>query len=318
MRDAVISQLDQSWKEFSDAWKKAREESSEKSVHNLRVGARRLIATLEVMQGLSRQKQIPELNRCIKKVLSRMGRLRDVQVQLEKIARFQDSDLIINFKRSLERLERREIEKIQDELKGVRKKRLATGMKELRSEFCRKNQPMEHGRMTRAGERLVAARSDAFLRARRRFQRQQLNDDALHEMRIALKKLRYLVEALPAIFRSPQKLGTSKMRVFQKLMGESRDLVLLCIRLETWARKQGRFIAVVPVLEHFQEKRGILLTKIIAFSNELEQKLTSNTVRPFVETTQAVLRPEVTIESNSFTVPITPVSELHLQKIEQR
>src|SRR5262245_12991690 len=240
MRDGVISLLDQAWKEFSDVWKKAREESSEKSVHNLRVSARRLIATLELIQGVSRQKEIAELNRSIKKVLSRMGRLRDVQVQLEKIARFQHRDCIVSFNRTLERLERREIEKIHDQLKSGRRERLAIGIKKVRSEFCRKNQAVEHDRIARVGERLVSARSNAFLRARWRFHRQQLDDDALHEMRIALKKLRYLVEALPAAVRSPQKLGTSKMRAFQKLMGESRDLEMLRIRLETWARGKGK------------------------------------------------------------------------------
>jgi CHAD domain-containing protein len=304
MRDAVILLLDQAWKEFSDVWRKAREESSEKSVHNLRVSARRLIATLELIQGVSRQKEIPELNRTIKKVLSRMGRLRDVQVQLEKTARFQHRDCILSFNRTLERLERREIEKIHNHLKSGRRERLAIGMKKVRSEFCRKNRAVEHHRIARVGERLVAARSNAFLKARRQFQLQQLNNDALHEMRIALKKLRYLLEALPAVLRSPQKLGTSKLRAFQKLMGESRDLEMLRIRLETWAREKGKFIAVVPVLEHLQERREILLTKIIAVSDELEEKLTADIDRPVAETTQAiVLHPDVTIGPNSYAAP---------------
>ncbi len=233
-----------------------------------------------------------------------MGRLRDVQVQLEKTARFQHRDCILSFNRTLERLERREIEKIQNHLKSGRRERLAIGIKKVRSEFCRKNQAVEHHRIARVGERLVAARSNAFLKARRQFQLQQLNNDALHEMRIALKKLRYLLEALPAVLRSPQKLGTSKLRAFQKLMGESRDLEMLRIRLETWAREKGKFIAVVPVLEHLQERREILLTKIIAFSDELEQKLSADIDRPVAETTQAiVLHPDVTIGPNSYAAP---------------
>src|SRR5436189_240172 len=40
--DQFLSSLDRSWKEFSGAWKKARMDASEKSIHHLRVRTRRL------------------------------------------------------------------------------------------------------------------------------------------------------------------------------------------------------------------------------------------------------------------------------------
>jgi hypothetical protein len=53
------------------------------------------------------------------------------------------------------------------------------------------------------------------------------------------------------------------MHAFQQLMGDSRDLDMLRVELEKWARKKGRIIAVVPTLEQLKGKREDLLKKII-------------------------------------------------------
>ena len=107
-------------------------------------------------------------------------------------------------------------------------------------------------------------------------------------MRIALKKLRYIVEALPAALNSRVRLRPAKMRRLQKLMGESRDLELLRDNLETWARRKGRFLAIVPLSEELKERRRVLLTRIIAVSEDLEHALGPEIRIPAVETTRAI------------------------------
>src|SRR5205809_1778457 len=46
--DELVSSFNRSWKRFSGTLKKARTDASEKSVHDLRVNTRRIIATLEL------------------------------------------------------------------------------------------------------------------------------------------------------------------------------------------------------------------------------------------------------------------------------
>ena len=70
----LLSSFDRSWKEFSEAWKSARSKGSEKSIHDLRVKTRRLIAVLELAQALSRRNGIDKLRRRFKKVLKSMVR----------------------------------------------------------------------------------------------------------------------------------------------------------------------------------------------------------------------------------------------------
>src|SRR5262252_9108842 len=78
------------------------------------------------------------------------------------------------------------------------------------------------------------------------------------------------------------------MRTLQKLMGESRDLELLRESLETWSRRKGRFLAIVPLTEEWKERRRVLLTRIIAVSEDLEHTLGPEIRRPAVGTTRAI------------------------------
>ena len=288
MRNELLSLFDEAWKEFSDTWTDAHSKSSQKSIHYLRVNSRRLIATLELMQRSSRHQEIESLKRRVKKVLKRLGPLRDLQVQLETIVAFQQRKLIPVFKANLQQREQHEIEMIHDELKRVKKDRLARAIKKVRSEFRKKSATLAHDNVKRASDDLIGARCDEFLTAKRQFQQNQLSEDAMHEMRIALKKLRYIVEALPAALNPRGRLRPAKMRTLQKLMGESRDLELLRESLETWSRRKGRFLAIVPLSEELKERRRVLLTRIIAVSEDLEHTLGPEIRRPAVETTRAI------------------------------
>src|SRR5215468_5078835 len=113
----LLSSFDRSWKEFSEAWKNARSKASEKSIHDLRVKTRRLIAVLELAQALSSRNHIDKLQRRFKKVLKRMGPLRDLQVQLGNVTQIRQGRFIADFKDGLQRRERREVKRIPGELK---------------------------------------------------------------------------------------------------------------------------------------------------------------------------------------------------------
>src|SRR3989454_1621543 len=84
--DELVSSFNRSWKRFSGTLKKARTDASEKSVHDLRVNTRRIIATLELARVLSNRGDIAKVQRRFKKVLKSMGPLRDVQVQLDTVS----------------------------------------------------------------------------------------------------------------------------------------------------------------------------------------------------------------------------------------
>ena len=64
--DELVSSFNRSWKRFSGTLKKARTDASEKSVHDLRVNTRRIIATLELARVLSNRGDIAKVQRRFK------------------------------------------------------------------------------------------------------------------------------------------------------------------------------------------------------------------------------------------------------------
>jgi CHAD domain-containing protein len=290
--EELLSSFDQSWNKFSQAWKKARAKASEKSVHDLRVSTRRLIAALELARVLSRRDNILKLQQRFKRVFKSMSTLRDVQVQLESVSQIRKMDVIAGFKRRLKRRERQEIGRIHSELKRGRKHRLAEAFKDVRSKFSRSHDSMSDDRLLRSVERFLSSRRNQFLKAKQRFQRLQPgNEEALHEMRIALKKLRYGVEAAQSVLGPSARDRAREMQTFQQLMGDSRDVEMLRVELEKWANKKGKKIAVVPALERLQTKREALMKKIVESSDKLERIFETDTPKPVAETTQ-VIKPD--------------------------
>jgi CHAD domain-containing protein len=258
--DKLLSSIDGSWKTFSEAWKKASEQASEKSIHNLRVSSRRLIATLELWRAVSRNADIAKLQKGFKKVLKRMGPLRDVQVQLKGLSRIPRSGVILDFKRVLERRERRRIRRIRDELHDKDRRRFNDEMKSVRTEIARLNEKLDDARMHRSLDRILKLRQNDFSKTRRRFD--PSNPESLHEMRIALKKLRYTVEAAQPVLGNSADEHAREMHALQQLLGESRDVELLRTELEKWVSRKGKKIAAVPALERLGEERETLRKKI--------------------------------------------------------
>jgi CHAD domain-containing protein len=295
--DELLSSFDNSWKGFSQAWKKARAKASEKSVHDLRVNTRRLIANLELARSLSQRDDIAKLQRHFKKVLKGIGPLRDLQVQLETVAHLRQDGLVADFKRVLERREGREIKTIQDELTRGRKQRLAKKIKEVREEFSRFFESTSDPKIQRSIERVLNARRNELLKAERRFRRlQPLNEEVLHEVRLALKKLRYVLEAAQPVLKPSVKAQAQEMHSFQQLIGDSRDLEILRAELEKWAKKRGKKIAIVPALETLNEKRESLIRKFVDSADQFEQLIRAEPARPVIERTHAV---PATVPTNS-------------------
>ena len=288
MDDSLLSSLDQSWKNFSGAWKSARTKSSEKAIHDLRVNTRRLIAILDLVKAVSGDAEIAKLQRRFKKVLKRMGPLRDTQVLLVNLSRIQQRGLVGDFKKTLEQKERREIDGIRDELSRGRKQKLSKAVEDVRGGFCNLHVKLGRKKVHRSIDRVLSSRRNELLKAERRFHRSQpISEDLLHAMRIALKKFRYVIEAAQPLLDDSARQRAKEMHAFQQLIGESRDVELLRTALEKWANKRGKVIAVVPALDRLQEKRDNLLKKIFESLTELEQTLTG-TLKPVVEKTHAI------------------------------
>jgi len=291
------------WKEFSGAWKKARSEASEKFIHDLRVSTRRLIARLELTRAISKNEEIAAVQKQFKKVLKRMGPLRDVQVQLEGLERFRTNGIITDFKQNLKRRENASIKSIRRDLKSEKRRGLKNAIANLSSDFEILVEAHEDDNVRRSIEQVVRLRRSEFFKARRQFK--PGNDETLHQMRIALKKLRYVVEGAHPILGDWAKESADEMHAYQQLMGDARDIEILRAHLQKWAAKRGKLLAVIPVLDRLAQKRARLIKSIAKSSDMLEHIFPIRNSGPYKERTRTAAQSQRRSELSPTVEPAT-------------
>jgi CHAD domain-containing protein len=130
---------------------------------------------------------------------------------------------------------------------------------------------------------LLELRQKEFEKARANFKPSV--EETLHEMRIALKKLRYVVEAAEPVLGEWTKESTRNMQACQTLLGDTRDVAILQAGLQEWADKKGKKVrkGIAPVLTQLKRERARLLKKITQSAASFED------LRPFKESTVAAV-----------------------------
>src|SRR5512135_1868694 len=78
----LLDPFNQRWENYRAQVFACRAEFSEPAVHDLRVAARRLLAVLEIVQGVAPQRRIRKLRQELKSHLDGFDSLRDTQVML--------------------------------------------------------------------------------------------------------------------------------------------------------------------------------------------------------------------------------------------
>src|SRR5262249_27959571 len=87
----VRRSLQKQWKRYRKELKRCQKKFSEKAVHNSRVAARRLLATIELLEGFVRPEVVKKARSAIKDHLDIFDNLRDTQVQLGAVNSLQAS-----------------------------------------------------------------------------------------------------------------------------------------------------------------------------------------------------------------------------------
>jgi CHAD domain-containing protein len=285
--DELLSSFNVLWNRFSRSCKKTHAKVSPKSLHDLRVCTRRLIATVELIGELSDAPELARAQRRFKKVLKWTSPLRDVHVELDSLSDIRGVELRA-FKRSLERREKQEVSGVQKELKPSGLRRLVRLVKDIRSELGRKHGKVDPGTIKQSVERIIRLRQNEFLRARRHLK--PSDEDTLHEMRIALKKLRYSVEAAEPILGNAISERAKDMKTLQQLMGDTRDTAILRAELEEWATKKGRKKMIASALDQLERRRIRLEKRITKHLPAFDRMsvLPSQHRKPVTEKTRAV------------------------------
>jgi CHAD domain-containing protein len=99
---------------------------------------------------------------------------------------------------------------------------------------------------------------------------------ALHDTRIAAKRLRYLLEITEACFGAPAKKGAKTARQLQDVLGEIHDCDVLGERVR--ARADGvpvedeRYVGLEALASYLEARRRVLHRQYVQFWNRLERE----------------------------------------------
>lgn len=229
--------LKQQWKRYRKELKRCQRKCSAGAIHAFRVETRRLLSSLELLDGFLPGRQAEKAGRLLKRHLDIFDDLRDTQVQLAAVGEMRRAFPAAQpFYACLREWEERFTRKTRKNIRKVKPARLGKLIA-----ACREHAEERLGESAphKALAALLRSVDRAFGRTRQLRTRIDARDTlTIHRTRVAFKKFRYMVEALakhlPAI--TPERLAA--MHHYQTMMGEIQDAEVLLQTLDKFLRKR--------------------------------------------------------------------------------
>jgi CHAD domain-containing protein len=225
------------WRRYRKRLKRCQERFSEEAVHDVRVEARRLLSTLELLGAFVPESDIKKVRRALKRHLDTFDQLRDTQVQLGYVKRmagtFPDAHAFYDWLRKREarftRTTRKAVKRIKTKRLG---RRLAAFEKEIRLQRKRTTRERAFAIVQRAINR-------AFARVAQLCRHVRADDTkSIHRTRIAFKHFRYMVAALAPRLPAVTEDHCRAMRAYQCMMGDIQDMEVLLAALDKFVQKE--------------------------------------------------------------------------------
>lgn len=191
---------------------------SEDAVHDLRVATRRLLAALEIARQLSPRGALKKLRLELKSRLDAFDDLRDTQVMLAGIAENQAALAGIEaFQGYLQKREKRLLRKAEKQVLAIQTRRFERRALKVLANLA----DLEDEGLP---PRLIQAVDRAYALVLERYARVEPDRPAsIHELRVAFKKFRYMIESVHPLLPGFPETQFKRMQAYQTLMGSIQD-----------------------------------------------------------------------------------------------
>ena len=233
----VERSLQKQWNRYRKELKRCQRKFSEKAVHNSRVAARRLSATIELLENFLPPELLKKGRCLIKEHLDIFDDLRDAQVQLVAVNSLQATFPAARpFCEWLQKREGRFSKRTRTCVKRSKTKPLAKVIAAAEDAFEK-----ELKKLTRdnAAKLLVHSIDKAFSRTMRLKQRiRTARPKTIHCTRVAFKRFRYMVELLADHLSADDKM-LAEMQHYQTMMGDIQDAEVLLQCFDKFIRKKN-------------------------------------------------------------------------------
>ena len=266
----VRRSLRKQWKRYRKELKRCQRKFSEKAVHNSRVAARRLLATIELLEGFVRPELVKKARCAIKDHLDIFDDLRDTQVQVVAVNRLQATFPAARaICQWLQKRETRFRKQARACVKRSRIKPLAKVIAISEDSFVKEVKKRAADAATRLLARSI---NKAFLRTMRFRQRIRTQQPkTIHRTRVAFKRFRYMVELLADHLSADEKM-LAEMQHYQTMMGDIQDAEVLLHCFDKFARKKNiRPEAAIQLREELLRRREWLIKVFMDAAGQLRE-----------------------------------------------
>jgi CHAD domain-containing protein len=217
-KQLLVDTLEKRWKNYLAELKRCRAEFSNEAVHDVRVALRRLLSLVQLLNSIEPRPRLRKLNRALKDQLDEFDDVRDTQVMLAEISEtIHELPQLEKLQKHLERMERRL-------LKDLRRKIKHLNLKETTRRIQKTRESLKEESKDEWVEPILQSVDDAFLVTKQRYEHIDPAQPAtIHRVRVAFKKLRYMIEIVHPLLDGFPEENLKQMNRYQTLMGEIQD-----------------------------------------------------------------------------------------------
>lgn len=253
--------LDRHWQLYRKRLQACRQRSNEENIHKLRTGIRRLVSVIDLVRALAPCPALRKARKILKAQLDRFDDLRDTQVMLLTIdAAIVELPELRDFHEHLRRRESRLLSRLEPEIAALGTGKLRRKLKKSGRRAKRRAADLD------LAQAIPAVVDRVYANA---LERHTAIDDrhpaTIHQLRIALKKLRYILEAasdhIPGL--TPDLL--ERLQRYLTAMGDIQNAEVLASALAEFYPDAPP----APVADHFQKQHRQLVAEFIANRYEI-------------------------------------------------
>jgi CHAD domain-containing protein len=233
----VHRSLQKQWKRYRKELKRCQRKFSEKAVHNSRVAARRLSATIELLESFLPSELLKKARCLIKEHLDIFDELRDAQVQIVAVNSLQG--IFPAARPFCEWLHKRELRFSKQTRACIKRSRTKPLAKLISAAADAFEKQLQKQSRARAAKLLLRSINKAFSRTMRLKRRiRTARPKTIHRTRVAFKRFRYMLELLAEHFAADDKM-LAEMQHYQTMMGDIQDAEVLLQSFDKFVRKKN-------------------------------------------------------------------------------
>ncbi len=233
-REFIIGSIDKAYSLFERKLERSTKQYSEPGIHDLRVSIRRMLSLLMLLENFTDVPYLLDLKKSLKKMLKSLNPLRDTQVEVSvlKSLVFKFPVLYTFYIHTLNN-EMALAEKAGIKIRNTDKESM-DGLAFFLKLFIRQ----KFSSLGFYKEKILNLKKTAFGELTCLYSAAARDDmESIHKVRLALKRYRYLEEALKPIFSLPKE-RLKAMKGLQDILGEIQDYTVFLNRLNNFIFSQ--------------------------------------------------------------------------------